>query len=183
MPPRPKNPKPTALRPAAESAFPPPDAAEETPTDAGTPDLDPAFFLSYAAMQMDTRALAEALLAIMDSHAWRGLGLLSDARVGQTQQDLPSAQVAIDCFQALLEKIGPGMELGRNARSAAAPDRLEDELFVAYEGVGPHFWPSSRKYQHGRVPSAERIGSPFSRRLIYGPAKRRVGGDEGLHTN
>ena len=96
--------------PAAESAFPTPDAAAETPSDAGMPDVDPAFFLSYAAMQMDTRALAEALLAIMDSHAWRGLGLLSDARVGQTQQDLPSAQVAIDCFRALLDKIGPGME-------------------------------------------------------------------------
>ncbi len=79
--------------------------------DAGdTPDMDPAFFLSYAAVQMDTRALGEALLAIFDTHAWRGLGLLSDARVGQTQQDLPSAQLAIDCFRALLEKIGGGME-------------------------------------------------------------------------
>ena len=102
--------EPDAAANAPESASPTTNAAAETASETGMPDVDPAFFLSYAAMQMDTRALAEALLAIMDSHAWRGLGLLSDARVGQTQQDLPSAQVAIDCFQALLEKIGPGME-------------------------------------------------------------------------
>lgn len=98
------------VAPASESAAPTETVREETASNAEMPDVDPAFFLSYAAMQMDTRAFAEALLAILDSHAWRGLGLLSDARVGQTQQDLPSAQLAIDCFRALLEKVGGGME-------------------------------------------------------------------------
>ena len=104
-----EEPSETAAAPAPESAASSETSREEPSADAGIPDVNPAYFLSYAAMQMETRALAEALLAIFDSHAWRGLGLLSDARVGQTQQDLPSAQLAIDCFRALLEKTGGAM--------------------------------------------------------------------------
>ena len=109
----PEEPTENAAAPAPDSAAPtetPEPSREEAPSDSEMPEMEPAFFLSYAAMQMDTRQMAEALLAIFDSHAWRGLGLLSDARFGATHQDLPSAQLAIDCFRALLEKIGGGME-------------------------------------------------------------------------
>ena len=84
--------------PASESEAESPEATPEMP--------DPAFLLSYVAMQMDTHALADALLAIFDSHAWRSMGLVSDPRYGETRKDLPSAQLAIDCLRFLLEKVG-----------------------------------------------------------------------------
>ena len=82
----------------ADSTAEPPEKTQEMP--------DPAFLLSYVAMQMDTFALADALLAVFDSHAWRSLGFVSDPRYGETRKDLPSAQLAIDCLRLLLEKVG-----------------------------------------------------------------------------
>jgi hypothetical protein len=98
----------TDRRSAAQSQSQPQDEtdAEFSPkSDAEAPLPDPAMILSFAAMQMDTRALVMALTAVFDGHAWRALGLVSDPRVGVTQQDLPAAQTAIDCAQFLLSKI------------------------------------------------------------------------------
>jgi hypothetical protein len=66
---------------------------------------DPTFLLSMAAMQMETRTLLHALLAIFDGHAWRSMGFLADPRTGETRKDLPSAQLAIDTIQFLFGKV------------------------------------------------------------------------------
>ena len=70
---------------------------------------DPSIILSIAAMQMDVRTLALALLAAFDGHAWRAMGFLADPKTGETTKDLPSAQLAIDCVQFLLSKLESGM--------------------------------------------------------------------------
>ncbi len=66
---------------------------------------DPATLFSYVAMQMDTAALAMALTAVFDGHAWRALGLVADPRTGTAQKDLPSAQLAIDIVAFCLSKV------------------------------------------------------------------------------
>ena len=66
---------------------------------------DPALLLSMIGMQMDTRMLATALIAIFDGHAWRGLGLIANPMTGEVRKDLPSAQLAIDTVAFLLGKI------------------------------------------------------------------------------
>lgn len=66
---------------------------------------NPAMLLSYAAMQMETRDLAVALLAVFDGHAWRGMGLIADPLTGEARKDLPSAQLAIDSVTFLLSKV------------------------------------------------------------------------------
>lgn len=66
---------------------------------------DPAMLLSIAAMQMDTRELAITLVAVFDGHAWQRMGLVANPLTGESQQDLPAAQLAIDCVQFLLGKV------------------------------------------------------------------------------
>lgn len=70
---------------------------------------DPSVLLSIAAMQMDVRTLALALLAVFDGQAWRAMGFLADPKTGETTKDLPSAQLAIDCVQFLLSKVEGGL--------------------------------------------------------------------------
>ena len=66
---------------------------------------DPTMLLSYCAAQVDTRTLARVLMAVFDSHAWRNMGLIGDPRTGEQKEDLPAAQLAIDCVQFLLGKV------------------------------------------------------------------------------
>jgi hypothetical protein len=70
---------------------------------------DPSILLSIAAMQMDIRTLALAMLAVFDGHAWRAMGFLADPKTGETTKDLSSAQLAIDCVQFFLGKLENGM--------------------------------------------------------------------------
>jgi hypothetical protein len=79
------------------------DAAAESPVEGFMP--DPATLLMFAAMQMDTRRLAAALLGIFDGHAWRAMGMVANPQTGEIERDMPSAQLAIDCVQFLLSKI------------------------------------------------------------------------------
>jgi hypothetical protein len=76
---------------------------------AGAQMPDPAYLLSYVALQMETKDLVAALSTIFDGHAWRALGLVADPRTGAVQQDLPTAQLAIDCVQFLLGKVESDM--------------------------------------------------------------------------
>ncbi len=69
---------------------------------------DPSFLLSYAAMHLPTPELMKTILAIADGHAWRNLGLV--AGLNGIQTDLPSAQLAIDLFQFLFNKLESGLE-------------------------------------------------------------------------
>jgi hypothetical protein len=66
---------------------------------------DPVMLFSFAALQLETRDLVKALLPVLDEHAWRYLGMVSDPRTGQIRQNLPSAQLAIDCIHFILSKI------------------------------------------------------------------------------
>jgi hypothetical protein len=70
---------------------------------------DPSLLLSIAAMQLNVQTLARLLVPIFDGQAWRSMGFLADPRTGETQQDLPAAQLAIDCVQFLLSKIDAGL--------------------------------------------------------------------------
>jgi hypothetical protein len=100
-----ENPSENAASPHAETSSPAgPDAAAE-----GDFMPDPATLLVLAAMQMETRRLAEVLLGVFDSHAWRALGLAANPQTGETQQDLPTAQLAIDCVQFLVSKTESGL--------------------------------------------------------------------------
>ena len=81
-----------------------PETSPEPPIEQEREPIDPAFFLSYAAMQMDTKPLLLALAGIFDGQAWRNLGLVADPRTGSLAIDLPAAQIAIDCVQFILSK-------------------------------------------------------------------------------
>lgn len=82
----------------AESPSEPPGAESQAPP-------DPTLLLSLAAMQMDTRDFAQAVLGIFDVYAWQAMGLVANPISGEPQKDLPSAQLAIDCVQFLLSKL------------------------------------------------------------------------------
>jgi hypothetical protein len=93
-----------------------PDApTESAPTEAPATDAereldtlpDPAFLVTFGAMQMPPRTLAKALLAVFDQHAWVALGLVASPQTGEPQPDLPAAQLAIDCVHFLLGKAEP----------------------------------------------------------------------------
>lgn len=66
---------------------------------------DPALLLSMIGMQMETRMLATALIAIFDGHAWRSMGFIANPATGEVRKDLPSAQLAIDTVAFLLGKV------------------------------------------------------------------------------
>ncbi len=95
---------PSTDQPPASESTPDSNTETESPTEQEREPIDPAFFLSYAAMQMDTKPLLMALAGIFDGQAWRNLGLVADPRTGSLSIDLPSAQIAIDCVQFLLSK-------------------------------------------------------------------------------
>ena len=81
------------------------EASPQEETSEAAPQFDPAMLFSMAAMQMPTRQLALALLSVFDGHAWRSMGLMPDYVSGETKEDLPSAQLAIDAVQFLLSKV------------------------------------------------------------------------------
>lgn len=64
----------------------------------------PEMLLPLVALQMETRELVKGLVPIFDAHAWRALGLHANPKTGQTEENLPVAQLAIDCMQFFLEK-------------------------------------------------------------------------------
>ena len=72
---------------------------------AGNAMPDPAALLSYVTMQMDVKTLTSALLGIFAGQAWRAMGLVADPVTGQTEKNMPDAQIAIDCVQFLLGKV------------------------------------------------------------------------------
>ena len=78
--------------------------AEQAPQE-GLPALDPIMLLSLAAMQLDARAFAQSLLGVFDAYAWQAMGFVANPTTGETQKDLPAAQLAIDCLQFLLGKV------------------------------------------------------------------------------
>ncbi len=71
---------------------------------------DPAALLPYVAMQMDVRGLAGTMLGVFDAQAWRALGLVANPVTGQTEKNLPDAQLAIDCVQFLLGKMESALD-------------------------------------------------------------------------
>ena len=81
-----------------------PTEAEQTPQE-GLPALDPVMLLSLAAMQLDARTFVQMLLGVFDAYAWQAMGLVANQATGETQKDLPAAQLAIDCLQFLLGKV------------------------------------------------------------------------------
>ncbi len=70
---------------------------------------DPGALLAYVAMQMDVKTLAITLLGVFSGQAWRAMGLVANPMTGQTEKNLPEAQIAIDCVQFLLGKIDAGL--------------------------------------------------------------------------
>ncbi|HLK60834.1 MAG TPA: DUF1844 domain-containing protein [Chthonomonadaceae bacterium] len=82
-----------------------PSDSTETPEDEGFQLPDPTLLLSMAAMQMDTRTFITALLPLFDGMARRSLGFIADPKTGEPNQDLPAAQLAIDCVQFTLSRI------------------------------------------------------------------------------
>lgn len=109
---------PTEFTPSVDSDA--PDASGE-PGATGLP--DPAMILSLAALQMDTHQLMTLLLPIFDGQAWQGLGLIANPLTGQTGEDLPAAQLAIDAVQFLLSKLESDMP---DAERREARRRLND---------------------------------------------------------
>jgi hypothetical protein len=79
--------------------------APETGSGADMPMPDPAALLAYVAMQMDVKALASTLLGVFSGQAWRAMGLIANPATGESEKNLPEAQIAIDCVQFLLGKI------------------------------------------------------------------------------
>jgi hypothetical protein len=65
---------------------------------------DPSSLVAMAAMHLSTEALLPVLLAVFDHHAWRSIGLVAD-HTGEAKKDLPSAQLAIDCYAFMLGKV------------------------------------------------------------------------------
>lgn len=80
-------------------------APDQQDTDENAFGPDPVTLLAIAGMQTDTLTLAQTLIAIFDGHAWRAMGLMASPKTGETQVDLPAAQLAIDCVQFLLGKV------------------------------------------------------------------------------
>ncbi|HLH80503.1 MAG TPA: DUF1844 domain-containing protein [Chthonomonas sp.] len=72
-------------------------------SDEGMP--SPEILLPLVALQMEVKQLAMALVGVFDAHAWRALGLHANPKTGQTEENLPAAQLAIDCMQFLLSKM------------------------------------------------------------------------------
>ncbi|HLJ55092.1 MAG TPA: DUF1844 domain-containing protein [Chthonomonadaceae bacterium] len=70
---------------------------------------DPSSLVAMAAMHLSTSALLPVLLAVFDHHAWRSIGLLAD-HTGEAKKDLPSAQLAIDCYAFVLSKIEASLD-------------------------------------------------------------------------
>ncbi len=66
---------------------------------------DPTFLLTMATMQMDPRALLQALIPIFDGFAWRSMGFIADPKTGETNKDMAGAQLSIDTVQFLLSKV------------------------------------------------------------------------------
>ena len=79
--------------------------ASEMEGGAGMPMPDPGALLAYVAMQMDVKGLASALLGVFSGHAWRAMGLIANPVTGESEKNLPDAQIAIDCMQFLLSKV------------------------------------------------------------------------------
>jgi hypothetical protein len=99
------------LSPAADPE-PATESAESKPeSDSTTDDFDerslpdPTFLLTMATMQMETRALLQALIPIFDGYAWRSMGFIADPKTGETNKDMTGAQLAIDTVQFLLSKV------------------------------------------------------------------------------
>lgn len=80
-------------------------APDQSDTDENAFGPDPITLLAIAGMQADTLTLAQTLVAVFDGHAWRAMGLMASPHTGETQVDLPAAQLAIDCVQFLLGKV------------------------------------------------------------------------------
>jgi hypothetical protein len=78
---------------------------QEQNSDSSVPQFDPAALVAFGALQVETRLLAQTLLSVFDQHAWVGMGLIANPRTGETQTDLPAAQLAIDTVQFLLTKV------------------------------------------------------------------------------
>jgi len=89
-----------------------PDSEETMPESEASPDEfderslpDPTFLLTMATMQMDARALLQALIPIFDGFAWRSMGFIADPKTGDTTKDMAGAQLSIDTVQFLLSKV------------------------------------------------------------------------------
>ena len=99
----------SAVNPAAsqdEEATPLPFASTSFEAgDDAMPMPDPGALLAYVAMQMDVRTLASTLLGVFAGQAWQAMGLVANPVTGQTEKNLPDAQIAIDCVQFLLGKV------------------------------------------------------------------------------
>ncbi|HLI49346.1 MAG TPA: DUF1844 domain-containing protein [Chthonomonas sp.] len=65
----------------------------------------PEVLLPLVALQMEVKQLALALVGVFDAHAWRALGLHANPKTGQIEENLPAAQLAIDCMQFLVSKM------------------------------------------------------------------------------
>ena len=99
------DPSDTAPRRTAESPADLPSESADTSPHEEPFAPDPAMLLSLGAMQMETRDLVSTLTVVFDGHAWRALGFHAHPVTGETQTDLPAAQLAIDCVQFLLGKM------------------------------------------------------------------------------
>lgn len=89
---------------------------------------DPGALLAYVAMQMDVKTLATTLLGIFSGQAWRAMGLVANPVTGQTEKNLPEAQIAIDCVQFLLGKLDADL----NAEERREMQRRLNDLRVNY---------------------------------------------------
>jgi hypothetical protein len=101
-----------STEPAASESESKPDSDETTSESAPATDEfderslpDPSFLLNMATMQMEARALLQALIPVFDGYAWRSMGFVADPKTGDTNKDMASAQLAIDTVQFLLSKI------------------------------------------------------------------------------
>lgn len=89
---------------SAEASLSQPTADTASPkSEEGMP--SPEMLLPLIALQMEVKQLALALVGIFDAHAWRALGLHANPKTGQAEENLPAAQLAIDCMQFLLSKV------------------------------------------------------------------------------
>ena len=94
-------------QPQTEHTANPPQDAEQEGTESPEQDErmpDASSLLAMAAMHMDTTSLVQVLLSVFHGHAWRSMGLVADPD-GEVKKDMPSAQLAIDCFAFLHGKV------------------------------------------------------------------------------
>ena len=96
---------------------------------------DPALLITVAAMQLDTRSLVRALLAVFDGHAWQGMGLVASARSGEPEADLPAAQLAIDCLAFLLNKAEADLDEGERREVQRRLNDLRVNYLARLEGT------------------------------------------------